>query len=43
MSEEQMIAVLRKYMSEYDLPWKVHAALAWCIAKLYKEMYKCTG
>lgn len=37
MSNDQMIATLRKYMADYDLPWNIRVVLAWCIAKLHKE------
>lgn len=38
MSNEQMIKRIRAMVAEYDMPWKYRVVLAWCVAKLMKEM-----
>jgi hypothetical protein len=42
MNNEQMIARIREMVDEYDLPWKYRVVLAWCVAKLMKEL-KCAS
>lgn len=37
MSNEQIIGILRAYMKEYELSWKMHNCLSWVIGKLLKE------
>lgn len=38
MSKQQIIDILRKYMGEYEVPFKVRSVLCWYIARLFKEM-----
>ena len=33
-----MIKRLRAMAKEYDMPWKYRVVLAWCVAKLFREM-----
>lgn len=38
MSNDLMIQRLREMGEKYDLPWKYRVVLAWCVAKLLKEL-----
>jgi len=38
MNRDLMIKRLRAMAKEYDMPWKYRVVLAWCVAKLYREM-----
>ena len=38
MSNEKMIERLREMEEEYTMPYKYQIVLAWCIAKLMKEI-----
>lgn len=38
MSNQEMIDRIREMQNEYDMPWKFRVVLAWCVAKLYKEL-----
>jgi len=37
MSNQQIIDVLKRMRDTHSLTYEENAALAWCIAKLYKE------
>jgi len=37
MSNEQLIAILRKHVKDTNPPYPVRAAIAWCVGKLMKE------
>lgn len=35
---QHMIDNIRKLQAEYQLPWRYRVTLAWCVAKLMKEI-----